>query len=81
MKASNFKETPTPKVRKKWQYKDGTRCRMTTKVMYSENRANKLADKLSPDERGMWNAYKCEYGKSHWHIGHGNQLKATKERT
>lgn len=54
----------------KVEYKDGTRCRMANKKMYSMKQAQYLAERLKPDERGAWGAYKCKYGKRHYHIGH-----------
>lgn len=49
--------------------KDG-RCPQTQKQAYYKKKALDLAEKWKPDIRGKWEAYKCPYGVSHWHIGH-----------
>lgn len=51
------------------------RCLLTGKVAYYQKKAEDLANKWRPDERGDWSAYKCPYGRTHWHVGHAKKEK------
>lgn len=69
MKATSFPNAPKVQKAAKSKIING-RCAHTDKIPMYKKRAERLAERLTPDERGNWSAYKCPYGKSHWHIGH-----------
>ena len=69
MKAGNFPYAPTAQKKIKSRIKNG-RCIPTGKVAMGKKQAETRAEHWKPDERGKWDAYKCPYGKRHYHVGH-----------
>lgn len=53
---------------------------MTDKIPYYKKKAEDLAAKWKADERGEWSAFKCPYGKTHWHVGHDPLKSASNEQ-